>query len=133
MVTYDVAVNPTASARTGTLTIAGQTVTVIQSGASCAFSLSLTLQNIAASGGPGATTVTTTTDCTWDATSHASWITVSGSGSRTGIGTVSYTVAANTATAARTGTLTIAGHTVTVAQAAGVAPPLSAPANLRVQ
>ena len=45
------------------------------------------------------------------------WITVTGGGSGTGNGTVTYTVAANTSASPRTGTLTIAGRTVTVTQA----------------
>jgi hypothetical protein len=43
---------------------------------------------------------------------------------------VSFTVAASTATTQRTGTLTVAGQTVTVTQA-GVTPP-AAPSNLRI-
>ena len=45
------------------------------------------------------------------------WITVTSGSSGTGNGTVSYTVAANTSTTSRTGTLTIAGLTATVTQA----------------
>ncbi len=48
--------------------------------------------------------------------SNASWVTTSSSGS--GSGTVNYTVAANTG-AQRTGTITVAGQTFTVTQAAG--------------
>ena len=43
-----------------------------------------------------------------------------GGSSGTGNGTVSFTVAANTSTSPRTGTLTIAGHTATVTQAGRV-------------
>ncbi|MCM3879032.1 MAG: BACON domain-containing protein [Vicinamibacterales bacterium] len=132
MVTYEVIVNTSTSSRAGTLTIAGQMVAVIQNGTSCVFSLSLTSHNIAAGGGSGATTVTTATGCTWGATSNASWITVNGSSGATGVGTLSYTVAANTTTTARTGTLTVAGQALTVVEAAGVVL-LSAPANVRVQ
>jgi hypothetical protein len=45
-----------------------------------------------------------------------SWITITSGASRTGTGTVTFTVAANTG-GARTGTLTIAGSTFTVTQA----------------
>ena len=48
------------------------------------------------------------------------WFTVTGGSSGTGNGTVSYTVAANTSTSPRTGTLTIAGLTATVTQAGRV-------------
>ena len=49
--------------------------------------------------------------------SNASWMTVTSGASGSGPGTVAFSVAANTG-AARTGTLTIAGQTFTVTQAA---------------
>lgn len=55
--------------------------------------------------------------CAWTAASNASFITVTGGASGSGNGTVSYSVAANTGTASRNGTLTIAGQTFTVTQA----------------
>ena len=58
----------------------------------------------------------------WAAVSNSSFITIVGSGSHTGSGIISYTVAPNTKTDGRTGTLTIAGQTFTVTQA-GAAPP----------
>jgi hypothetical protein len=71
-----------------------------------------------ASGGTGTViTVTAPTGCTWTATSNASWITITWGSSGSGNGTVNYTVAANTSTSSRTGTLTIAGQTFTVTQA----------------
>jgi hypothetical protein len=51
-------------------------------------------------------------------------------GTRTGSGTISYTVAPNTSTALRTATLSIAGRNVVVSQA-GATPP-SPPSGLRV-
>jgi Putative binding domain, N-terminal len=56
--------------------------------------------------------------CSRTATSDVSWITVIGGETGAGSGTVTYSVAATTSTSARTGTLTIAGSTVTVTQAA---------------
>jgi hypothetical protein len=53
--------------------------------------------------------------------SNATFITVTAGASGTGSGTVSYSVAANTATTSRTGTLTIAGQTFTVTQAGAAA------------
>ena len=58
--------------------------------------------------------------CSWTAASNASWITVTSGSSGSGNGTVGYSVAANTG-AARTGTLTVAGSTFTVSQAAATA------------
>jgi hypothetical protein len=64
--------------------------------------------------------------------SNVPWITITAGASGSGIGGVSYVVAANTG-AARTGTLTVAGKTVTFSQAAGSGgtPPV-APTNLRI-
>ena len=86
-------------------------------GGSCSFTASPTSQNPPATGGSYTTTVTTTSGCAWTGVSNAAWITVTSGGSGTGNGTVAYTVAANTSTSPRTGTLTIAGRTVTVTQA----------------
>jgi hypothetical protein len=77
-------------------------------------------------GGSFSVTVTTTTGCTWTAVSSVSWMHVSGSGSGSGTGTFTFTVDANPGSA-RTGTLTIAGKTVTFNQAASTPTPTPAP------
>jgi hypothetical protein len=93
---------------------------------SCAYTLSPTSKSLAAAGGSDRVSVTTTAGCTWTAVSNAAWITISAGASGTGSGAVSYTVAANTATTSRTGTLTVAGKTFSVTQAGvAVAPALS--------
>jgi hypothetical protein len=113
-ITFSAAAN-TGSARTGTLTIAGETFTVEQDGAACTFSLSATNLNVGAGTGTGSVTVTAPATCAWTAVSNAPWITVTSGASGTGAGTVAFSVAANSG-AARSGTLTIAGRTFTVAQ-----------------
>jgi hypothetical protein len=113
---YSVTAN-TGAQRSGTLTIAGQTVTVTQS-AACSFTVSPTTQTVVSAGGPASTAVTTAAGCTWTATSNAAWITITSGSSGSGNGTVNYSSAANTTTAQRTGTLTVAGKTVTVTQSA---------------
>src|SRR5262249_35903750 len=60
-------------------------------------------------GGTGTVAVTAASTCSWTASSGATFITISQGASGTGNGTVQFTVAANTATADRTGTMTIAG------------------------
>jgi hypothetical protein len=55
--------------------------------------------------------------CAWTAGNGPAWITITAGGSGIGSGTVNYTVAANTGTTSRTGTLTIAGETFTATQA----------------
>jgi hypothetical protein len=56
-------------------------------------------------------------------------LTISNGTNRTGSGTLNYTAAANTG-AMRTGSMTVAGKTVTVTQSAAGAP--GAPTNLRI-
>jgi hypothetical protein len=115
-VAYNAAVN-TGAERTGTLTIAGQTFTVTQS-AACSYTINPASQAAAAGGGAGTTIgVTTANGCAWTATSNAAWLTISSGASGTGNGSVAFTIAANTG-AQRTGTLTVAGQTFSVTQAA---------------
>ncbi|MEJ7863381.1 MAG: BACON domain-containing carbohydrate-binding protein, partial [Pyrinomonadaceae bacterium] len=84
----------------------------------CSYLINPTSANAAATANTGSVSVTTTPDCSWTAASGApSWLTVTGGSSGTGNGTVGYSVAANTG-AQRTGTMTVAGQTFTLTQAA---------------
>jgi len=114
---YSVAANSATAARAGTLTVAGLTLTVTQ--AAAPFAVNSTSASYAASGGRGTIAVSAASaTATWTATSGASWIAITQGGSGKGGGTVSYSVAANTTTAARSGTIALAGLTFTVTQAA---------------
>jgi hypothetical protein len=55
-------------------------------------------------------------NCSWTATSNVPWITVTGGSNGSGAGSVTYSVAANTSSEARTGALAIAGQTHAVTQ-----------------
>ncbi|HLG17921.1 MAG TPA: BACON domain-containing carbohydrate-binding protein [Blastocatellia bacterium] len=134
-VNYSVATNPGTTSRMGTMTIAGLTFTVTQSGASggCTFTLSPMSRSFDATGGPGSVNVTTTTACVWTAVSNASWITINSGGSGSGSGVVNYTVAVNPLTTPRNGTMTIAGLSFSVTQsgaAGGCSYSVSAPRKL---
>lgn len=109
----------TGAARTGTLTIAGQVVTVSQSGGSCTFTLSRTAVSAPIAASTANVTVTTQTGCGWTASASA-FLNIVGASSGSGSGTVNFGIAAN-AGVARVATLTIAGQTVTVTQS-GAAP-----------
>ncbi len=113
---YSVTANTSSSPRSGTLTLAGQTFTVNQAGASCSYTVSPTLHTAAAGGGSLGVSVSTGTSCTWDTTSHSTWLSVTANASGTGSGVVQVTATANPSTAGRTGTLTVANKTVTVSQ-----------------
>jgi hypothetical protein len=112
------------AARTGTVAIAGQTVTVHQNAAApptvpCLFTI--TPADIVADANGQSTsivvTVTQGTACAWTAQSNSAFLSISGASSGVGSGAATVTVAPNTG-AARTGTLLIAGKTVTVQQGA---------------
>jgi len=90
-------------------------------GQGCTFVVAPTAQSVIPAGGGLSATVSTTPNCTWTAASNALFITITSGTSGTGNGTVAFEVAANTGSAPRTGTLTIAGQTVTVSQAGTVA------------
>ena len=83
----------------------------------CAPNISSTSASVGAGASTGSVGVTAGTGCTWSAVSNASWVTLTGATSGTGNGTVPYSVAANTSTSQRTGTLTVAGKTYTITQA----------------
>jgi all-beta uncharacterized protein len=82
----------------------------------CGFSLSLNSQQFPASGGTGTINLTAGGgSCAWTASSGLDWVTVSPANG-SGNGSVTITVAANTAGAAREGSITIAGVSFLVGQ-----------------
>jgi len=85
--------------------------------ASCSYSVSATPQLFEAGGGTGSVDITAGTGCARTATSNVAWITITSGSSGGGSGTVSYSVAANTNSSLRAGTIVIAGQTLTVTQA----------------
>ena len=118
-VPYSVAANATTSARTGTLTVAGQTYTVNQAALACSYTLSSASQSVAAGGGTGSTNVTAPAGCAWTGISNnTSWLTVTSGASGNGGGTVAFSASSNPNTSPRTGTITIGGQTFSVNQAA---------------
>jgi len=113
-VNYTASPNASSVGRSGTITAGGQTFKVVQAAnAPCTYSLQQAGQSFPAAGGNGTATVQTAAGCTWNATSNVQWLTIA----QTTSTTASYTVAANPAAAARTGSLTIAGQTYSVTQA----------------
>jgi hypothetical protein len=122
-VNFTVASN-SGTGRTGTITIGGLAVTIQQAPGlsspppACTISLQPTSASIAAAGGTGTVAITATSGCAWTASALASWITVTTQASGSGNGSVGFSVAANTSTTARSGTLNISGQTFTVNQAA---------------
>ncbi len=108
----------TGPARTGTMTIAGETFTVNQAGG-CTFTLGATAAPSGAVGGNGGVSFTAShAACPWTAASNVPWMSVTPPDTGTGSGAIAYAVLPN-AGPARSGTLTIAGQTFTVNQEGG--------------
>jgi hypothetical protein len=107
----------TGAARTATVRVATETLTVQQSGApACSYSIKPTYYN--AGKGPDDILVNvTTTDssCGWTASTNASWVTIDSGRTGTGNGTVHLVIPAN-AGAPRSATVTIAGNPLTLTQ-----------------
>ena len=107
------------AARSGTILIAAQTVSVTQPAATtCSYNVTPTTRAVPPGGGSSTFSVATTAGCAWTAASQAGWITVTSGSSGSGNGTVGFTAAANTGPA-RSGTLLIAGQQRTITQASG--------------
>ena len=115
---YSVAANTSNNSRSGTMTIAEQTFTVMQAGAPCTYSISPSSESFSAAGGTGTISVSVIagTNCSWTAKSNASWITITSGNSGSGNGPVGYRVSSNTTSQTRTGTITVAGQQFTVTQ-----------------
>jgi hypothetical protein len=82
----------------------------------CTYSVSPVSQWFGPGGGASTVNVTTASGCNWTASSNDSWLIVTSNSSFTGNGTVNYSALSNSGTSVRTGTLAVAGQSVTVAQ-----------------
>src|SRR5262249_15129234 len=94
-VDFQVAVNPDAGARHGTITVNKQKVTIDQAGSPCSVSIATSSQTVAAAGGQVSVGVSAGPGCAWTATSNAGWISITSGSSGVGNGTVEFTVTAN--------------------------------------
>ena len=86
--------------------------------APCTFDVSPQQQSFAATGGNGVVNVVAASACSWTATSSKGWLTIVSGATGKGNGSVSYSISENSATTVRSGTLTVAGVDVAIAQAA---------------
>jgi hypothetical protein len=87
----------------------------------CTYGINPNNASVGPAGGSGTAGVAAPAGCSWTATSNATWLTITAGGAGSGNGTVSYTAAANTGASSRSGTVTIAGQTLTVDQAGATA------------
>jgi hypothetical protein len=82
----------------------------------CSIAISPASLTFSSDGGTGNVTVTVAVGCAWSAAASAGWIVVTGGSSGSGSGTVAYSVAPNSVTDSRSGSLTIGGQSHTVTQ-----------------
>jgi len=119
VVAYAVAATSATTARTATLTVAGQRVVFTQAAATpppCTYAIAPTSATV----GPAATTltiaVTTQAGCKWTEQQNDPWLQEGNTSSGTGSGSATVDVERYKGNAQRTGTITIAGQTLTVTQ-----------------
>jgi glucose/sorbosone dehydrogenase/BACON domain-containing protein len=117
-VAFSVDANTAATARNGTMTIAGRTFTVAQNGTNgCAVAISPDQATYPRSGGTGLVLVSADPGCDWSAVSNSSWITITSERRGSGSGSVSYTVATRAGGLfTRGGKITIRGQAISIRQ-----------------
>ena len=118
--------------RSTDLTVAGQLISITQSGIACTYALQSSTGAVPAQGGQGAVGVVAPAACGWSAVSNdPTWLTVLSPGS-TGTSNVAFSVLPNPTSSLRTGTLTIESLTYTVTQAAASCSYTLAPSGMSV-
>jgi uncharacterized membrane protein len=120
-VQFEVAAAAGGAPRTGIITAAGLRFSVMQS-AACSYTVAPRAHSVSTAGGVITITVTTAADCPWTGTSNDPWIGVVGPASFVGSGTISFNVT-EVGAAARSGSVVVAGQSVSVSQAAAPPPP----------
>ncbi len=112
-ITYTVAPN-SGAARSGQITVGGQTITVNQAG--CTYSLSpANAPAVSTNGGVFIYNVITQAGCQWTSASNSPWLSVVNGASGTGPGFVTYAVAVNNG-ARRSGVIVTGGQNFNVTQ-----------------
>ena len=115
-IAYTVDSNSTIQTRSGTITVAGQTLAITQSGIDCSFDLSSNSASFDSDGGSASVDLTSPAGCSWTASSNESWITITTGVSGSGDGAIAYTVDSNSTIQTRSGTITVAGQTLAITQ-----------------
>jgi Putative binding domain, N-terminal len=120
-VNYTVGPNPNGTPRRGHVVVSEQNLEIVQAAAPCRYDVTPSTVEADAAGGEVRVALTAPGGCTWRARSDTSWVSRMVPDQGTGSATVRLTVAPNTGDLRR-GSVTIAGITVQVRQAAAGAP-----------
>ncbi len=107
--------------RNATITAAGLRFSVVQTAANCAYEVAPGAFTAAAGGDTLTVTVTTGPGCPWTAASTVPWISLSSADGGTGNGSAAFSISSTSA--ARSGSVVVAGRTVAVNQGGGTTPP----------
>ena len=128
-VRVQVAANPLPSARQAEVIVNNSRASLQQAAAACRFDVTPPTRVVAAASTTGTFSVATLAGCSWSAVSDAEWIRIESGASGVGAGDVTFAVTVNDGPG-RSGSLTIAGSTVTLTQEAALVeptPPAPAP------
>jgi hypothetical protein len=87
------------------------------SGSSCSFNVTPRSASFSSSGGSGTIAVTAPSTCAWTAKASDKWIDITSDDRDTGSGVVRYKVDSHKGKDSRSGSITVAGTTVTITQA----------------
>ncbi len=115
-VRYTLPANNSSLARTGLVTIAGQTFTLVQLGGPCAYSIAPPYRTHSNGGATGTIAVASPAGCAWNVSNTNAWITITSSLSNSGNGQVTYSVSTNPSFFGRSGQIQIDAQTFTVTQ-----------------
>lgn len=94
----------------GNLLIRANAFTGACTNGACTYTFTPTPQNIPSGGGAGVINITTQAGCTWSAARNNNWLTLTSAANGTGTGALNFTASQNFS-AARSGTITLAGQT----------------------
>ncbi len=111
--------NQGATARTGTISVAGYTYMVTQGDLSCAYTVALETSGTGAFSNQ-MDVYPSNQQCTWTASPQVSWISVTSGASGTGNGVVKFAMQPSTQVTSRMGGLNVAGQSFQFVQDAGV-------------
>jgi len=115
-VSFAVLANTTTVSRSGFIDFGFAQFRITQAGVPCNLTLAPARASVPSSGETSAVAITA--NCSWIATATVPWITLTGSTSGSGAGSVPYSVATNASTLSRTGIISVSGQSFTITQGA---------------
>ena len=117
-ISFTVEANMSALPRSGSLMVEDQVLNVSQTGVECFYALSRDSISFDSDEGSSSVDVTAPEGCGWSASPSESWLTITDGASGNGNGEVLFTVEANPASEARSGSITVEDQVLAVSQSA---------------